>query len=67
MIKQLIASTTLAILFWRVTMSNENLEIKYFQIGDYPVIATGRDIEDVKAYVVKNNWPKELLKDIENG
>jgi hypothetical protein len=48
-------------------MSNETLKIKYFQIGDYPVIATGRDVEDVKEYLVKNNWPQELLKDIENG
>ncbi|PIT10694.1 hypothetical protein BGI40_01665 [Snodgrassella communis] len=48
-------------------MSNENLEIKYFQIGDCPVIITGRDTNDVKDYIIKNKWPKEFLKDIENG
>ncbi|PIT44263.1 hypothetical protein BHC46_10785 [Snodgrassella alvi] len=48
-------------------INHDEPEIKYFQIGDCPVIFTGKDIEDVKAYVVENNWPKEFLKDIENG
>ncbi|WP_144235322.1 hypothetical protein [Snodgrassella alvi] len=33
-------------------MSNENLEIKYFQIGDEPNIYIAYDIESIKVYLL---------------
>ncbi|SCC08396.1 MULTISPECIES: hypothetical protein [Snodgrassella] len=48
-------------------MSNENLEIKYFQIGLEPEIFPAHDIDSVKEYLVKHNWPKEYIQDIDDG
>lgn len=48
-------------------MSNENLEIKYFQIGFEPEIFPAYDIDSVKEYLVKHDWPEEYIQDIDDG
>jgi hypothetical protein len=50
-------------------MSNETLEIKYFQIGD-ELIIPAYDIDSVRKYLeklIKGGWAKEHLEDIDDG